>query len=783
MAWTTLFIHPLSADDENVSRLIDRTIARMDDGGVQSVWTVSNELKKIAVLEREQAVDQIISAISGASPVVKLGCSKTLIDLNEESTAIPVLIELAEGKTDTSIRLGAVAILGSTDYLGEKLKSKVESALSGILDQESDPDILVEAAKSLYLISDHQFRNKARNALKEMIESDIRNIRINAALALAEIGDIDPARNVLQEIKDEPSCQGRMAKTILKAREWERYLLNTIKDNTMNLDKGSLGGEAVSGLDLLAEIIGIIQEYHIRGDQVNEKDGIENLLTAAAKGMLNHMDPHSTYFSQKEHERWMMDLERKYAGIGAYVNTVDGVFTIIRPIYSGPAHEIGLRSGDQIWKVDGWETFNKPSEEIIRRLKGLPDTVVKVTIYRSGWKEERDFDISRADISIPSINSEMLPEKIGYIEIVQFAAGSGVELINTLKKLESDGVGNIVLDMRNNTGGYLKEAIFVSSVFLPPEKLVVYTEGRKQKRRDYMTQNVGYQWPGPVTLLLNKRSASASEIVAGALKHYGRATIVGEKTYGKGSVQNPRILSTRMPEQYEDSNRNRLYDEGEKFEDLDNDGKHDIGPMLKITSAMYYLPSGRSIHKLRDQEGSVINEGGISPEIPVKFESVDPWKEEELADLLEKDVFKNYVDKHYEENKELFVRLAEGDNFDTSQYPEFDSFFESLNVHLGKNDIRQWIRIELRRRVPDDRTPARPFPGFGFFGDYEEDSQLQAAILEIFRERGHDVHEITAYSFFADKEFEKPRSAETKDATTAKKEGGNEKEGKEGIEQ
>lgn len=746
--------------DDNTYKLIDKTITQMDEQGLKNVWRIASDLTNIALREREQAVEQIVNAVEQGSSVVKLGCAKTLIDLNEERDAIPILLEIADKTAAKEIRLAALTLLGSTDYLEEKLNSEVEGFLDQMLDNDTDPDILVAAAKSLHFIGEVPRRKKAQKLLKQMLDSDIQEIRINAALALAEIGNLDDASPVLKEIRNDPSYPGRMAKVILKARDWERYLLNTIKDNKLGIDETSGRNQPSKELALVAEIIRIAQDKHIQGDLYTDEDGVEKLLTAAAKGMLSYLDPHSNYFSQAEHERWIMDLERKYAGIGAYVNTIDGIFTIVRPIYSGPAYEAGLRSGDQILKVDGWETFNKENDEIIRRLKGLPDSNVRITVYRTGWKEERDFEISRKEISIPSVNGELLPGRIGYAEVTQFASGTAKELKLKLQQLKNQGAEGLILDLRNNTGGYLNEAVNVSSLFLPPGKLVVYTEGRQEKRRDYHTFNIGYTWDGPVYVLVNRRSASASEIVAGALQEYGRASLVGEKSYGKGSVQNPMILASRWPERFTDSNNNGIHDEGEPFEDLNNNNKFDIGPMLKITSAMYYLSSGKSIHTLRDEEGQVIQKGGVIPEVLVKFEGIEPWKEEELADLLEKKSFKDYVSERYSDNRELFVELAEGDDFDTTRYPDFDAFFNGLETHLSENDIRKWIRLELRSRVPDDRKPARPFPGFGFYGDYQEDSQLQAAILELLKELGEDSKKIMAYCNFSDKTFDLPRSAE-----------------------
>jgi C-terminal peptidase prc len=749
--------------ETDLAKLIDKTIVRMDKGGMQNIWSASYDLKRIALREREQAVTQILAAVHEGSPLVKLGCAKALIDIGDaEREAVPILIDLASKGKDQKIRLGAVSILGSTKgFLEERINTDVETFLNELLDSELDPDLLVEAAKALHEISPSiSNRSRADRTLKEMLDSEIQEIRVNAALALAELGDLDAPKKVLREIKDDPSFQGRMAKVILDARDMERFWNNQFKKTLLELDENS-GGRTQGELQLITEIIKIIQDKHIRGDQFTSNDGVEKLLSAAAKGMLNYLDPHSTYFSQKEHERWMMDLERKYAGIGAYVNTIDGVFTIVRPIYSGPAYSSGLRTGDQIWKVDGWETYGQDNDDIIRRLKGEPGSDVTITVYRPGWKEERDFPITRAQISIPSVIYEVYPGDVAYVEVSQFAAGTGRELRAALRDVDAQGARALVLDLRNNSGGYLNESVYVSSLFLDPGQLVVYTEGRQEKRRDFESFHVGFKWDKPTVLLVNRRSASAAEIVAGALKHYDVAAIVGEKTYGKGSVQNPVTLNSRLPERFSDVNNNGLYDEGEEFEDLNGNGIFDIGPMMKITSAMYFLPSGKSIHTLRDEEGTVLNDGGIETDIAVKYEGVESWKEEELADLIEAKTFRNYVEEHYEANKELFIRLAEGDDFNTDNYPGFDAFFEQLNTHLTKNDIRKWIRIEVRRRVPDDRDPPRPFPGYAFFGDYQEDSQLQAGIVEIAKKIDLDLHEIPAYAYFADKEFEKPRVAKS----------------------
>jgi C-terminal peptidase prc len=765
-----LLVAPGSAlaapQDDGALAQVEDAIAMMENAEMSEIWRISSELSGIAS-DDSVALEKIIQNLQSTNPLVRMGCAKVLLEAGGlQDEAVPVLLDLILGSDNQEVRINAIMLIDIQDYIEDDYLIDVEEALNQILNTENNPFLRIQAAKTLFNVSS-RYGKKARQELKATLESDSTNIRTAGALALAEIGEIDTAMKVLKEIKNDPTESGRMARIFLQNRELKRYFLNSVAEKSMNLERGKYGSTSY-GLELITEIMEKIRESHILGDEFNDKDGIDKLLSAAAKGMLTYLDPHSTFFSQAENERWRMDLIRSYAGIGAYVDTIDSVFTITRPIYSGPAYKAGLRSGDQIWKVDGWETFNHEDEEIIRRLKGDPGTEVTITVYRPGWKEERNYTIIRDTIAIPSISSEIFPGGIAYIEIKQFSDGLHRDLIRELDRIEEQGAKALILDVRNNTGGYLSEAVIASSFFLPPRKLVVYTQGRDERdRHDYNSRNYNVSWDGPLAVVVNKRSASASEILAGALQHHKRALVIGDKTYGKGSVQTPMILESRMPEKFKDANGNNMYDPGEDFEDLNANGRYDIGPMVKITTSMYFLPSGKSIHNLRDSEGAVIHEGGIIPDIDVAYEGIKPWKEEELTDLLEKEVFENYVDEHYAANKDLFNELADGDNNDWSRYPEFEEFYQGLETHLDRNDIRQWVRAEVRKRVADER--GKEFPGFLFHGDFQEDTQLQAAILAILNQIDLSAKDFPQYVGFADKDFTPEEEADDVSEAESKK--------------
>jgi carboxyl-terminal processing protease len=186
------------------------------------------------------------------------------------------------------------------------------------------------------------------------------------------------------------------------------------------------------------------------------------------------LDPHSTFFTSDDYKRFFFELNREYGGIGAFVNfDQDNDFSIVRPIYSGPAYEAGLRSGDKILEVDGWETAGHTSDEIVLRLKGRPDTPVVLKVFRAGFQEPQIPTIVRRQISVPAVNWAMVPGDIGYIELVSFSSNLAGELRRALGDLERRGARGIVLDVRNNTGGYLHQATDVVEQFLEGRKLVV----------------------------------------------------------------------------------------------------------------------------------------------------------------------------------------------------------------------------------------------------------------------------------------------------------------------
>ena len=303
-------------------------------------------------------------------------------------------------------------------------------------------------------------------------------------------------------------------------------------------------------------------------DQYVDKVDIDSLVDIAIPQILSDLDPHSVYFSAKEMQQNNDELKGSFSGVGIEFVIREDTIQVQGVIKNGPADKAGIRAGDKIVSVDGKPFVGKvvTNTEAMRRLKGEKDTKVKIGVIRYGEKKVRTFTVTRADIPQKSINAAyMLDENTGYIKIKNFGENTYPELLIALAHLSQEGFSNLVIDLRDNTGGYLQSAVQMANEFLPKNKLIVYTEGRKSPRQDYMSDGRGSYQRIPLVVLINEGSASASEIFAGAMQDNDRATIIGRRSFGKGLVQK----QLEFPD----------------------------GSMIRLTVARYYTPSGRCIQK------------------------------------------------------------------------------------------------------------------------------------------------------------------------------------------
>lgn len=303
-------------------------------------------------------------------------------------------------------------------------------------------------------------------------------------------------------------------------------------------------------------------------DQYVDTVKIAELIEDAMPQVLNELDPHSSYIPAKDLEAVTSDLRGHFSGIGVQFTIQQDTIHINSVIQGGPSEKIGLMAGDRIVSVNDTAFVGKivTNDETMKRLKGPKGSEVKLGIARQGEKETLYFTIVRGDIPVKSVDaSYMLNDKFGYIKINKFGETTYPEMLISLAKLSQYSMEGVVIDLRGNTGGYMGAAIQMVNEFLPKNRLIVYTEGRKSPREDYNSNGTGSSQEMPIVVLVDEGSASASEIFAGAIQDNDRGTVIGRRTFGKGLVQQPI-----------------------EFTD---------GSAIRLTIARYYTPSGRSIQK------------------------------------------------------------------------------------------------------------------------------------------------------------------------------------------
>lgn len=276
----------------------------------------------------------------------------------------------------------------------------------------------------------------------------------------------------------------------------------------------------------------------------NFKDPItdQQLNEAELKGMFDSLDPYSNYYNKEEYKALTETLSGSFVGIGVHIEPFNGYLRVTKPIAGGPAEKIGIQIGDVIIKVDGTDISKMVQEKAVNMIKGEEHTNVKITVIKNGTNNEVTFNIQRAVIKVESVSSKVLPGNIGYVSLSEFDATSATDVIAAINKLDGQKITGLVLDLRDNPGGYLSQAIELSDFFLPKNVEIMSIDYKVLEDEVVLDQKNGYQLP--LVVLVNKNSASASEIVAAALQKNGRAKIIGENSYGKGTVQDV----IRLPE-------------------------------------------------------------------------------------------------------------------------------------------------------------------------------------------------------------------------------------------
>ena len=433
-----------------------------------------------------------------------------------------------------------------------------------------------------------------------------------------------------------------------------------------------------------------IAEMAIKGLYVDNVDE-QKLVEDAIRGMLEKLDPHSSYTTPKETKQMTEPLNGSFEGIGVQFNMVEDTLMVIQPVSNGPSEKVGIIAGDRIVGVNDTVIAGVKmlKEEIMRRLRGPKGTVARLKVVRHGIRDTLRFDVVRDKIPVHSIDATyMIRPGIGYIRVGSFGATTYKEFLESMTTLKERGMKSLILDLQENGGGYLQAAADMAGEFLEKGDLIVYTEGRRVPRRDYSAPGNGGFVSGKVVVLVDQYTASAAEIVTGALKDHKRATVIGRRTFGKGLVQRP----IDLPD----------------------------GSMIRLTIAHYYTPSGRCIQKPYEKgdkksydkdilnrlnsgeltsTDSIHGEGGIMPDIFVPLDTTRYTRyHRELAAkgiIIQQNL--HFVDENRKKLK--------------SQYPDFETFKQKFEVPqtVIDNIVADGEKQNVKPKDDEERNKTIPF--------------------------------------------------------------------------
>jgi carboxyl-terminal processing protease len=509
------------------------------------------------------------------------------------------------------------------------------------------------------------------------------------------------------------------------------------------------GDSVYEQLNKFKDVLSLTEKFYV--DDVDAA----KLTEAAVNGLLNNLDPHSVYIPPQQLKKVTEDFRGKFEGIGVEFAIVNDTITVVQPVGGGPSAQLGIMSNDKIVKIDGWKAVGITTDSVMKSLKGPKGTKVSVTILRAGVKELLDFEIIRDVIPLYSVDvSTMLDKETGYINVTRFSETTNTEMLAALKKLKDSGMKRLVLDLRFNPGGYLDQAVKMVDIFLASDpkgtpRKIVYTKGRRTEFNEEYFSTTGSEFEKtPLIILLSNGSASASEIVAGAIQDWDRGLIVGETSFGKGLVQRQFELPDKsafrltIARYYTPSGRliQRSYSDGkdkyqrEAFERDEVEGENITHTEEKADSTRprFKTGAGRTIY----------GGGGITPDYIVKSDTGTQFSRV----ISRRNLFYEFVTKYLstqgpaikERYKNNFEQFNKSFDVKESVEPEFLAYVKSKGVEFKDDQYKhdkEYIEARLKAHI------ARNF--WGNDGWYpvilKVDNQLKKALV-LFPEAEHIAH-------------------------------------------
>jgi len=418
---------------------------------------------------------------------------------------------------------------------------------------------------------------------------------------------------------------------------------------TLNNDKYF---EIAKNLEIFTSIYKELNTHYV--DELDPN----TVMRVGIDAIMNSLDPYTVYYSESQVESYRIALDNKYDGLGAASKDVDGQVTIVEVYKDGPSFVAGILVGDVITSINGQATKGRSYEDVMAFIRGFPGTSVQLGVKRPEENKEYNFNLTRSEVDIPNVPYHgMVSEDVGYIALTTFTRDAGRNIASALRKLRTDNdLKGLVLDLRDNGGGLLSEAIDILGIFLPKDSPVVTTKGKVRERdQKYTTRRTPIDTELPIVVLINKSSASASEIVSGAIQDYDRGVVIGQRSYGKGLVQNTREVG--------------------------------YNSRIKVTTSKYYIPSGRCIQSVAYENGEpkdvpdderevfktkngrpVLDGGGVTPDI-----KLPAYVPPAVLKTLEKDnwIFK-YVNQYVKDN-------PDAPSMDALTFERYDDFLQDLD--------------------------------------------------------------------------------------------------------
>lgn len=711
------------------SETIQVLVEKLGTAPLEDLWKIVDHLKKAG----KEVVPDLLRHLEKSEGQKRLGCARALLHLGDIDTrerALDALVTIIRKSDNLPLRDAALDTL-----VEEGEPEDVLEFLTGLFEKATLPEDVIPLARALIDLDNDP---EAQKKLEDYLESRDPEVQKSAALVLAEAGLIDHrVRGILIELRREPSARGKLARVLYRndqlirqIEEGERLpgtdaekLLERSQDKIRALEakieviqnrSPGKGHYSIPELAVLEEIIRQIDRTYVDPSLVDHTD----LIVAAAKGMVESLDRFSAFLPPTDASAFKAEMSGEYCGIGAHVIKRDphSPLEITKPIYGGPAYEAGLLTGDRILEIDGIPTVERSPTDTVTLLKGPENSEIKLRVFRRGWTEPRDITFRRRTVNVPTVTFHLLPHRIGLLKLTQFGEKSYEEFKAALDDLVEEDMDGLIVDLRNNLGGYLPTAQKITNLFVGKQDRPMLTvKGRNDLpgHEDQTFTDDNHRFDDfPLVILINERSASASEIVAGALKDFHRAMVVGKKSYGKGTVQN-------------------LYPLSEQSEAL-------LGgeSTLKLTHKQYFLPSGRSIHTLRDKNGKVIQKGGVSPHLMIEPRKFPIWFLDEIEELRSSEELKAYAVDHFEK---LLPLLLAGDGGEVERYPGLREVFEKMDTRADLDAARRVVRYHLRRKYEDEK-------GKELAGDFQDDLQLQAGILEVLKQLEKNPADLVEYA-------------------------------------